>query len=471
MNLQEMLKNLLAQRTGVIDKMGAIHEGATKEARLFTDAEQKSFDDLQKEVADLDKQIKSTEAMVKLMGDRAASDPAAAPTNTDPSHTLPAGQPTSNVYGGKGTALELPGSGRSISVRHNLAKGTLFTRYAMALAASKGNLHQAAEIAQNFWGNSTPEVARVLKAAVAAGTTTDANWAKPLAEYQQMASEMIELLGPETIVGRMQGLRRVPMNVRIPRQTAGTSVGWVGQGGYKPVGKLQFDSVVIPPTKVAGIVVITQELARYSSPDAEALVRSDLLRAISEFTDAQFITPAVAAVANVSPASITNGVTSIPSTGGTVAQISADVSAAFTAMAVSGVPMRNMYWVMHPRSWIYLQNLRTSQDVLAFPETAGGNFRGIPVLVSTAVPANLGVGTNETLMVLIAAEEILFADDGQVMVDTSTEAAVAMDTAPSGATALTSLWQNNLVGIRAERGLHWLRRRDAAVQVIGSVDF
>ena len=37
-------------------------------------------------------------------------------------------------------------------------------------------------------------------------------------------------------------------------------------GSPKPVGKPSFDSVTIPHTKLAGIVAITDELARFSSP-------------------------------------------------------------------------------------------------------------------------------------------------------------------------------------------------------------
>ena len=46
---------------------------------------------------------------------------------------------------------------------------------------------------------------------------------------------------------------------------------------------------------------------RFSNPSAEALVRDSLVKDIAAFLDGQFINPAVAAVAGVNPASITNG--------------------------------------------------------------------------------------------------------------------------------------------------------------------
>ena len=134
-------------------------------------------------------------------------------------------------------------------------KGQAFTRYVMALACSKGNLVQAVEIAKR-WHNETPEVVEVLRAAVAAGTTTDPAWAAPLVNYQVMASEFIELLRAETILGRLNGYRSVPFNIKIPRQTAGATANWVGEGLSKPVSRLVLDQVTLPWAKIAVICVI-----------------------------------------------------------------------------------------------------------------------------------------------------------------------------------------------------------------------
>jgi HK97 family phage major capsid protein len=274
---------------------------------------------------------------------------------------------------------------------------------------------------------------------------------------------------PETLLGRMTGFRSVPFMVRMPRQTAGATAGWVGEGQPKPVSKLAFDSVTIPHTKIAVIIAITEELARWSSPSAEATVRQDLVNTVSDFMDKQFVDPLVAGVANVNPGSITNGVTPIPSTGSTVAQVTTDLNAAMSAMAVAGVPMRSRYWLLHPRTENYLRTLRTAQDVFAFrDEMNTGRLLGIQFISSTNMPI---VG-NLTSIVLVEASEIFVADDGEVMIDISREASLKLDTTPaSSAEELVSLWQNNLVGIRAERYVYWSRRRDAAVQRISNVAY
>lgn len=359
-------------------------------------------------------------------------------------------------------------TGAVVTVKSRLAPGTAFARYAQALAISKGNLMQAHEMAKR-WQETTPEVVTTLKAAMAAGSTTDSDWAEPLVEYQTMASEFIDLLRPMTIVGKMTGLRRVPFNIRVAGKTQGSTVGWVGQGLPKPVSELKFNEVTLGFAKAAGIVVISQELARFSAPSAEALIRQDLLDTMAQFMDEQFINPAVVAVANVSPAGITNGVTHAAATGTTVALITADVKAAFAAFIAANLAPTQGVWVMSPVTALGLSLIRTSQDVFAFPDITmnGGTFFGLPVITSKSVPGSVSGGT---IIVLMDQSEVFFADDGGVRLDASEQASLQMDSAPSaGAQSLVSLWQNNLVGIRAERFMNWQRKRDAAVYYIDAV--
>jgi hypothetical protein len=67
-----------------------------------------------------------------------------------------------------------------------------------ALAMAKGNLPGALAIAQNNkeWMDTSPEVAKVLMAAVAGGDTTTAGWASELVYNQNLANEFIEFLRP-----------------------------------------------------------------------------------------------------------------------------------------------------------------------------------------------------------------------------------------------------------------------------------
>lgn len=361
---------------------------------------------------------------------------------------------------------------------NNLPKGTAFTRYAMALMAGKGNLMQSAEIAKRW--DDTPHVEAVLKAAVAAGTTTDTSWAKPLVEYSHMASEFAELLRPATILGRIDGLRRVPFNIKVPRQTGGASASWVGEGTPKPVSSLAFDSITLGHTKVAGIVVMTEELVRFSNPAAEDIVRRDLIETIGGLIDKDFVDPAKAAVSGVSPASITNGVTPVVATGKTADHLRADVQALMAKFITANLSLSGAVWIMTETQALAIAMLLNPLGQPEFPGLSinggtAGTFFGIPVILSENIPAQDAVVGPPAIpagsrIILAKASEIMLADDGQVMLDASNQASLQMDTAPTNpptaTTVMVSLWQMNMVGIRAERFINWTKRRAGAVQYI-----
>lgn len=381
----------------------------------------------------------------------------------------------------KGASAEDAGKSRAgvpATAKKELPKGTAFTRYAMALARSKGNLMQAAEVSK-AWGD-TPEVETVLRAAVSAGTTTDAEWAKPLVEYQNMASEFVDLLRPQTIIGRIPGLRRVPFNVKIPRQTAGSAAQWVGEGKPKPVSELAFDQISLGFAKLAGIVVLTDELVRFSNPSAEALVRQDLINTIVQTMDKDFVDPDKAASAGVSPASITNGVTAIVASGTTADAARADIKKLFAAFLAANLSLAGSVFIMTETQALGLALMLNPLGQPEFPGlsingNSGGTLFGIPVILSENVPAQAEVVGPPAIpagsrIILAKASEILLADDGQVMLDASREASLEMDNAPTspvtGATVMVSLWQHNMVGIRAERFINWSKRRANVVQYI-----
>jgi HK97 family phage major capsid protein len=442
----DRIESLYSERAGKVAIAEGLHEKATAENRMLSATEQATFDTATADAERLNEQITGLEKL------EAVSAKSARPLGMAP------GYPTSH-----NPAARVQERGMS-----GLPKGTAFARYAMCLAAGRGNLHQSLEYAKTAFSATSPEVVKVIKAAVAAGTTTDPTWAGPLVEYQTMQDEFIDLLRPATIVGRINGFRQVPFNVRIPRQTSSTSVGWVGEANPKPVSKMGFDAITMPFSKIAGIVAITEELARFSSPSAEALVRSDLVETIATFIDVQFIDPSVVAnpAAN-SPASITNGAQAIPSSGSTFAQIDADLTAAISFMAGQQLPLRGLYWVMSSRTRIALENLRTSQDELAYASlAANGTLKGLAVVDSNSVPI---VADDTTFIALIAPGEILLADDGGVTLDASREASIAMS--DDGTGSLVSLWQNNLIGLRAERFIHWMPRRSACAVTITGVTY
>lgn len=449
--IQEQIAAFDTKRAANTDRMTAIMSKASDEGRTLDEAETEEYDELQAEVRSIDEHVTRLREHESMIATRATPVTPAAATNPE-------------------VATQQRGGTGVVAVRSNEPKGWAFTKYAMLLASSKGNLVQAWEMSK---GLNDPRLEQVFKAAVTAGTTTDASWAAPLIPYNDMVSEFIDLLRPQTIVGRVSGWRRVPFNVRMPRQTAGASAGWVGQGAPKPVGSMTFDTVSLPWAKIAVIIALTEELVRFSNPSAVAVCQQDMVDTISTFMDEQFVDPTVAVSANVSPASILNGVTATPSTGSTVAAITTDVQTLLQRFAAVNHTPRAPHWIMNPRTALYLSLLRTSQDIFAFPNVTmnGGTWFGMPVITSGSVSLDYGSPT-ATYIALVDAAEVLLADDGMVTLDVSREASIQLDDAPSaGAQSLVSLWQNNLIGLRAERYITWLKRRASAAYFIDGVTY
>jgi HK97 family phage major capsid protein/HK97 family phage prohead protease len=371
-----------------------------------------------------------------------------------------------------------------ISVVHirnkDLPAGIGFTRFVIAQARAKGNIMQAVEIAKanQQWKEETPEVELMLKSAVTPGASDASTWGGTgLVNYQILTSEFINYLRPLTIIGRIPGLTRVPFNVKIGRQTGGSSVNWVGQGAPKPLSSLLFDTVTLDLAKIAGIIVLNQELVRLSNPSAELLVRNDLAAAVVQFMDSQFVDPTKSATAGVSPASITNGVTPTIATGTTGAALRADLKTMMAAFLAANMQVTSVVFLMTQQTALSISLMTNSLGNKEFPDINmnGGTLLGIPVVTSENIPATGGSPTDGYPIILASAPDILLADDGDVTIDASQEASLQMETAPdSPATASTtfvSMFQQNQIAIRAERYINWAKRRSTAVAYISNAKY
>ncbi len=125
---------------------------------------------------------------------------------------------------------------------------------------------------------------------MSAGATNDGSY-DPLAPASPFAEALVEYLRLRTIIGRMTGWRRAPFSVKVPRETATAAVNWVGQGQVCALSQMALDSLSLPFHKAVGVVVLTEELARFSDPSAEDVVRNHLTAALVSFFDSQALDP------------------------------------------------------------------------------------------------------------------------------------------------------------------------------------
>lgn len=361
--------------------------------------------------------------------------------------------------------------GPTVQVRRELPKGTIFTRFIAAKIVAKmdGGI-SAHDYAVARFGD-TPEVADILKAAVAAGNTTDANWASPLVQLQQATNEFLDLLRPATIIGRIPGLTRVPFNIRVPSMTGDPTGYWVGEGQVKPVSSALFDSTTLTFAKAVGLTVITEELLRFSSPAAEALLRNALTAAIAYLTDRTFVDPTQAATGS-SPASVTNGVSAVAPTGTTADAFRDDFATLLAAYLAANYALSGLVILMTSQQALKLSLMRNTLGNKEFPElsAAGGSIEGVPVITSENIPAAGGSPTDGYPIIALHAPSIFLADDGGVNIDMSREASLQMESAPdspaTASTVMVSMFQQNMVAIKAERFITWKKARSGSVQYI-----
>lgn len=445
--IAEQIASFEAKRAAAVARMAEVMAKAGEDGRTLDPAETEEYDGLNAEVKTVDEHLVRLKAHEKLAV-------ASATQITEKTAGSPeaASRARSGIVTVKGPVLP---------------PGTAFTRYVIAMAASRFDRHGRTplQIAQSRkdWRDTTPEVEMVLRDAINAGDTTTAGWAAELVNYQFLASEFIEYLRPQTILGKfglggIQDVRHVPFMVKIPLQDSGATANWVGQGLAKPVGKLHFDTTSLTFSKAAGIVVITDELARFSNPSAEALIRQDLANTIIQFLDEQFIDPTVVAVPNVSPASVTNGATNSAASGTDADDFRADLQVILQAFVAANISPSGAVFVLEPTLAVALMLMRNALGQKEFPDVRpdGGSLEGFGVITSNSCASGV--------MTFLKPSEILVADDGGIQIDVSREATITMDdgTSPASTTAV-SMFQNNMLALRVERIINWIRRRDDAV--------
>lgn len=458
----EQIEQWTNKRAATVAAQDEIQTKASDENRAKTPEEIESFKDLSEDVEACDREIADLKAL------EAREKKAAIPVD--------------------GKTPERAAATRAglVRVEPNREKGIGFARLAMCVMKAKGNDLQAEAFAkQHYPDDSQLHAALRVKGAIGAGAALTSHWADDLVPYNVLQNEFIEFLRPGSILGKFGGpipgttgrnypsLNKVPFNVRTSGFSSGLTGYWVQEGLPIPVSKAVSFTASLTWAKVGGLCILTNEEVRFSNPNAEIKVRDEISKAINARTDIDFVDPAKVAVANVSPASITDGVAATAPSGTAATNVRKDLATLFATFATNNLEANDLVLIMSGTMAAQISMMVNTLGQDDFPNLGlqGGLLRGIPVIVSEHLTA---VGSPSTqAIVLVKASEIYLADDGAVTVDASGEASIEMldsalqqsGIAGTGA-SLVSLWQNGLLGLKGTREITWLRRRSTAVQYI-----
>lgn len=375
------LQSLLQARAAIQQQIAAI---AAQEAggAVLTAEQLTQFDQLTAEFDDLTKKIERQQASERMSA-----------TTATPVSSGVFAQP-------KGAPRE-KGENLAIMVR--------------ALVSGKGDLRAAAGYAEK---EGAPEIAAALNTSTpsAGGYIVPPNY----------VPELIELLRPASVV-RSLGARTLPMpggTLTMPKVTAGSSASYGKEGDDIETSEPTFGDLNLSKKKLTALVPISNDLVRFSSPNANAFVRDDLIQSIGVREDQAFLrddgtdnTPKglryLAKPTNVITANATVNVQNVANDAGQLE----------LALLGRNIRMTTPGWVFAPRTLVFLQNLKDGNGNKVYPEIATGKWGSYPYRVTTSIPVNLGANGDESEIYLTDFSEAIIGEATGLILDVSSEAA------------------------------------------------
>jgi len=340
--------------------------------------------------------------------------------------------------------------------------GSAFVRCAIAMALGRRENVEAAAIAAKRWGADS-QVVRILRSGVAAGSS--GGWGAPLTDASIAQTEFADLVRPLTVLGKLQGLRVVPPNVPFVATTTGAVAHWTGQGKAAKVSAMAFARSRMAPLKITAMVVIDNELLANSKPEAEALIRRDLVAAVVMLSDETFLNASNAGSAGSMPAAVTYGASSVASSGNLADDLEAAVDrfhGDFTTAA----------WVMSPRVAAAIALATDAHGFGGDIGLRGGALLGLPAYVSAAAGT---FDSNGGQIALVDPANIVAVDEG-AEVAISKQARIELDDSPSGDTLtpaaasghVVSLFQEEATALLVSRRINWQANSGAVVIITGA---
>lgn len=317
----------------------------------------------------------------------------------------------------------------------------------------------------------------VLRAAVNPGMTTVAGWAAELvltanaAFLDRLIAESIygplAAMGARYDLGR-NGQMKIPTRASSPK-AAGA---WVGEGAPKPVKRIGLSSITLTPHKLAVISTFTEEMALYSTPAIEGLLRQAMSDDTSEALDG-FLIDNVAASAS-RPAGLLNGVTPITASAATppaVAMI-ADLKALVGAIVANGGG-RTVAILVNPAQALSIGFAQTTTGDFVFTSTdqAGQKFNA-RIITSRTIPAGTVIAVDAADFATVTGDMPRFAVSNEATLheeDTTPLALSATGTPNVVAAPMRSLFQTDSIAIRLSLYVTWAMRRTGMVQTIAAV--
>lgn len=127
---------------------------------------------------------------------------------------------------------------------------------------------------------------RAFNAGGAGNSPTGAQSGYNLVDSPLMAGSFVEMLRNRTTIMRLAFVMGgLVGNPEIPKQTGGATAYWIGEGSDATAGTPTVGQIGMSPKTVGAYTDITRRLMMQATPDAEGLVRRDLVNALGQAID------------------------------------------------------------------------------------------------------------------------------------------------------------------------------------------
>ena len=316
-----------------------------------------------------------------------------------------------------------------------------FADTARILALARGSVSEARRLAYETGDSRVVDVFERAEPGSLGGSSPP--WGEQLGGYRQRAEGFIASLRADGgFDAALPFMVRVPFRTKLAVSTSAVVATETSEGEDKSVFDLAFTAAELDPRKASATVVISEELARLGGDNANALILRELRNAV------------IAGTNSVATAALIAATSPIPSSGNVLTDLAALLA------AVPSDASSRLFFVIEPSQAKILATL-PGVNGAAFPQMAanGGQIGGVTILVS----GQLAAGT----AVLFDATAIAAASE-KIALSASREAVVTTVTSPASS---VSLWQQNLVALRAERWFGFSLLRADGVASLSGVDY
>jgi HK97 family phage prohead protease len=315
----------------------------------------------------------------------------------------------------------------------------------------------------------------VTRAAISGALTTVPGWAQEL--VSQGNGAFMQTLYPMSVFPRLAGqgtaLTFGPDNasIKIPSRatTPSISAAFVAEGQPIPVRRLGLTSITLQPFKMGGISVYSREMAMYSNPSIEGIIRQGLTEDTAVTIDTLLLDANPATTAR--PAGLLFGVAAAgaASTAKGYAAILADLGL-LTAPFYASNAGRNLVMIINPQQAMQLGFAPGPDGSFGWSSQFTNRFT---ILESTTVLAGKVIVIDAADFVSVnGAAEFDISEQSVLHMEDTTPLNIAATGTPNVVAApVQSMWQTAQIGIRMLLNITWAMRRTGMVQYLTGVNW